>query len=101
VSDPLYANESAGMVGAEGHGDEPAEGLEAVNGEEEMLEAGARDLLTETEKNPVLVVHVPAAAAGGGSAIPEHAEAGKETAQSPVLVGVLHIDGTVFTHQHL
>uniref|UniRef100_A0A804UGL3 PWWP domain-containing protein n=1 Tax=Zea mays TaxID=4577 RepID=A0A804UGL3_MAIZE len=75
VSDPLYANESAGMVGAEGHGDEPAEGLEAVNGEEEMLEAGARDLLTETEKNPVLVVHVPAAAAGGGSAIPEHAEA--------------------------
>ncbi|AQK86544.1 Putative PWWP domain family protein [Zea mays] len=76
VSDPLYATESAGMVGTEGHGDEPVEDVDAVNGEdggeEGTQEAGAGGLLTETERKPVLVVDVPAAA---GSAAPEHAEA--------------------------
>jgi hypothetical protein len=80
VSDPLYATESAGMVGTEGHGDEPVEGVDAVNGEdggeEGTQEAVAGGLLTETERKPVLAVDVPAAA---GSAAPEHAEAGKET----------------------
>ena len=97
VTDPLYATESAGMVGAEGPGDEHVEGVDAVNGEdggeEGTLEAGAGGLLPETERKPVLVVDVATAAAG--SATPEHAEAGKETAQSPVLVSVLPIDGTV------
>lgn len=103
VTDPLYATESAGMVGAEGPGDEPVEGVEAVNGEdcgeEGTLEAGAGGLPTETERKPVLVADVDAAAAagGGGSATSEHAEAGKETAQSSVLVGVLPVDGTVLT----
>jgi hypothetical protein len=81
VTDPLYATESAGMVGAEGPGDEHVDGVEAVNGEdggeEGTLEAGASGLLTETERKPVLAVDVAAAA---GSATPEHAEAGKETA---------------------
>jgi len=101
VTDPLYATESAGMVGAEGPGDEHVEGVEAANGEdggeEGTLEAGAGGLLPETERKPVLVVDVAAAA---DSATPEHAEAGKETAQSPVLVGVLPTDGTVLT-KHL
>lgn len=76
VTDPLYATESAGMVGAEGPGDEHVDGVEAVNGEdggeEGTLEAGASGLLTETERKPVLAVDVAAAA---GSATPEHAEA--------------------------
>ena len=101
VTDPLYATESAGMVGAEGPGDEHVEGVDAVNGEdggeEGTLEAGAGGLLPESERKPVLVVDVATAA---GSATPEHAEAGKETAQSPVLVGVLPTDGTVLT-KHL
>ena len=104
VTDPLYATESAGMVGAEGPAEEHMEGVEAVNGEdndeEGTLEAGAGGLLTETERKPVLEVDVAAAAAAADSATPEHNEAGKETAQSPVLVGVLPIDDTELT-KHL
>jgi len=77
VTDPLYATESAGMVGAEGPAEEHMEGVEAVNGEdngeEGTLEAGAGGLLTETERKPVLEVDVAAAAAD--SATPEHNEA--------------------------
>ncbi|CAD6333582.1 unnamed protein product [Miscanthus lutarioriparius] len=76
VTDPLYATESAGMVGAEGPGDEHVEGVDAVNGEdggeEGTLEAGAGGLLPESERKPVLVVDVATAA---GSATLEHAEA--------------------------
>ncbi|XP_066362527.1 uncharacterized protein [Miscanthus floridulus] len=89
VTDPLYATESAGMVGAEGPGDEHVEGVEAANGEdggeEGTLEAGAGGLLPETERKPVLVVDVATAAAG--SATPEHAEAGSnELEENHVIV---------------
>ncbi|CAN6332782.1 unnamed protein product [Urochloa humidicola] len=81
LSDPLYATESAGMVGVEGPGDEPVTGMEGVNGGEEgSLEAGAGSLQNETERKLVPVTDV--AAAGGGqeveaanSAASKHAEA--------------------------
>ncbi|CAL4893972.1 unnamed protein product [Urochloa decumbens] len=82
LSDPLYATESAGMLGAEGPGDEPVTVVEGVNGGEEgMLEAGAGGLQNETERKPAPAGDVAAAASGGqeveaaSSAASNHAEA--------------------------
>ncbi|KAJ1263268.1 hypothetical protein BS78_09G170500 [Paspalum vaginatum] len=68
VSDPLYATESAGMVGAEGPEDEPLQGAEGLNG----------GLQIEAEAKPVPVGDVAAAGQeveAAGSAASEHAEA--------------------------
>ncbi|WVZ98867.1 hypothetical protein U9M48_044242 [Paspalum notatum var. saurae] len=67
VSDPLYATESAGMVGAEGP-EEPVQGAEGLNG----------PLQTEAEAKPVPVQDVAAAVQeveAEGSAASQHAEA--------------------------
>lgn len=80
LSDPLYATESAGMVGVEGPGDEPVTGVEGVNGGEEgRLEAGAGGQQNETERKPVPAGDVAAAAAGqeveaASSAASKHVE---------------------------
>ncbi|PUZ65613.1 hypothetical protein GQ55_3G238800 [Panicum hallii var. hallii] len=76
LSDPLYATESAGMVGVEGPGGEPVE--EGVNGGEDgRLEAGS--LQNETEGKPVLVGDVAADAGqeveAASSAASKHEEA--------------------------
>ncbi|KAF8719534.1 hypothetical protein HU200_024263 [Digitaria exilis] len=63
LSDPLYATESAGMVGVEGPGDELVKGVEGLNGGDEgRLEAGAGGLQNEAEMKPVPVEDSTAAA---------------------------------------
>ena len=99
LSDPLYATESAGMIGVEGPGGEPVE--EGVNGGEDgRLEAGAESLQKETEGKPVPVGDVAADAGQEAEAAryaaSNHEEAGKGTAQSTVLSDLMSIDGTVF-----
>ncbi|CAN6346530.1 unnamed protein product [Urochloa humidicola] len=79
LSDPLYATESAGMVGVEGPGDEPVTGMVGVNGGREgSLEAGVGGLQNEAEMKLVPATDVAAAGQeveAANSAASKHAEA--------------------------
>jgi hypothetical protein len=78
LSDPLFATESAGMLGVEGPGDEAVTAVDGVNGGEDgRLEAGAAGLQNETERKLVPAVDVAAAAAAGQEVEAANVEAGK------------------------
>uniref|UniRef100_K3ZEB6 PWWP domain-containing protein n=1 Tax=Setaria italica TaxID=4555 RepID=K3ZEB6_SETIT len=99
LSDPLYATESAGMVGVEGPGDEPVTGVEGVNGGEEgRLEAGAGGQQNETERKPVPAGDVAAAAAESNKLEENHINAEHGTENNEIDYGIARSDKEIQNH---